>query len=441
MGVPSRTSAPTLALIRTAWASDHPSRRYAPPEAHPQVLIIALLYGTASALVFGQLFFPSVSPAAGTIAAFATFAITFAARPIGAALFGHFGDRIGRKNMLVLSMLMMGVGTFLIGLLPTYQTIGIWAPICLVLLRIVQGFAVGGEYGGATTMAMEYAPPHRRGFYTTWPQMGNPLGLLLGTSMIYLFALLPEDQFLSWGWRVPFLFSAVLVAVGVYIRMRIEETPTFQHAREEQPQTRMPLLELARTYKRTLLLVILAPAALNVAFYIFSAWSISYMTTELKLSTTTALGVVMFAAGLDFIAQPFFGLLSDKIGRRPVYIGGSIVFGLLAFPFFWMVDTKSVVLIVIAMILAITIGHGSTYSTQAVFFAELFGTNVRYSGISIGYHVGAALMSGPGPFVAAALLSATGGTWGISLLMVVASVVSVIAIWRAGETYRKDIHA
>lgn len=399
------------------------------------------LYGTASALVFGQLFFPSFSSTAGTLAAFATFAVTFAVRPLGAVLFGHFGDRIGRKAMLVLSMLVMGLGTFLVGLMPTYQTVGIWAPIGLVLLRVVQGFAVGGEYGGATTMALEHAPAHRRGFYTAWPQMGNPLGLLLGTSMIYLFAQLPEDQFLSWGWRVPFLFSAVLVAVGLYVRLSIDETPTFREVRQKENQARVPLVQLARTYKRTLLLVILAPAALNVAFYIYSTWSISYMTTELKVSTATALTVVMIAAGLDVIAMPLFGLLSDRIGRRPVFIGGSIVFGLLAFPFFWLVDTKSIVLMAIAMVLAITIGHGTTYCIQASFYAELFGTNVRYSGLSIGYHVGAALLSGPGPFVAAALLAATGGTWAISLIMMVASVVSVIAIWRAGETRHIDIHA
>jgi MHS family shikimate/dehydroshikimate transporter-like MFS transporter len=399
------------------------------------------LYGTASALVFGDLFFPSFSKATGTLASFATFAITFAARPIGAAVFGHFGDRIGRKNMLVLSMLVMGVGTFLIGLLPTYQTIGIWAPICLVLLRVVQGVAVGGEYGGATTMALEYAPADKRGFYTTWPQMGNPLGLLLGTSMIYLFALLPEDQFHSWGWRIPFLLSAALVAIGLYIRLRIDETPAFQQTRQSQKPARMPLAQLARTYKRTLLLVILAPAALNVAFYIFSTWSISYMTDNLGLSTATALIAVMVAAGLDFIAQPFFGILSDKVGRRPVYIGGSVVFGLLAFPFFWLLDTKSVPLIMVAMILGISIGHASTYSTQATFFAELFGTGVRYSGLSIGYHVGAALMSGPGPFMAAALLTLTGGTWAISLVLMAAAVISVVAIWLAGETYQKDIHA
>lgn len=399
------------------------------------------LYGTASALVFGKLFFPNVSATAGTLASFATFAVTFAVRPIGALIFGHFGDRIGRKSMLVISILVMGIGTFLVGLLPTYQSIGIWAPVCLVLLRIAQGLAVGGEYGGATTMALEYAPAHRRGFYTTWPQMGNPLGLMLGTLMLYVFAQLPEDAFLSWGWRVPFLLSGVLVAIGLYIRLNIGETPAFVKAQRDAVQERVPVVQLARRYKKTLLLVILAPAGLNVAFYIFSTWSISYMTEQLGLSTATALVAVMVAAGLDFLAMPLYGLLSDRVGRRPVFIGGSVLFGLMAFPFFWLVDTRSMPLILIAMILGIAVGHGMTYSTQACFFAELFGTGVRYSGLSIGYHVGAALMSGPGPFIAAALLAATGGTWAISLVMMLASVVAVIAIAVARETYRTDITA
>jgi metabolite-proton symporter len=398
------------------------------------------LYGTAAALVFGQLFFPSLSTVAGTLASFATFAVTFAVRPLGAAIFGHFGDRIGRQRMLVLSILIMGAGTFFIGVLPTYQAIGIWAPILLIVLRIFQGFAVGGEYGGATTMALEYAPAGKRGLYTAWPQVGNPIGLLLGTLLIYLFAELPQQAFLSWGWRIPFLLSFVLVGIGLYVRLRIRETDTFRIAQKAQPNRQIPITRLAREYKKIMLLVIFAPAALNVAFYIFAAWSISYMTKYLGFSTGAALLVVMVAAALDIIAQPLFGALSDKVGRRPVYIGGSIFFGLVAFPFFILLDTRSIPLAILGMILGITIGHGSTYSTQASFFAELFGTGVRYSGLSIGYHVGAALLSGPGPFIAAALLAATGGTWAISLTIVAATIVSVIATLLAVETSKTDIN-
>lgn len=403
------------------------------------------IYGTASALVFGQLFFPTTDPAIGTLLAFATFGVTFLVRPLGALIFGHFGDRIGRKTMLVFSILIMGVGTFLIGLLPTYEAIGIWAPILLVLLRLFQGFAVGGEYGGAVAMTMEYAPANRRGFYTAIPAAGLSIGLLLATSIFYSFTLLPEEQFLAWGWRIPFLLSAVLVAVGLYIRLRIAESPVFRRAQEQareraqEQEARAPLMEIMRHYKKIMLLVLLIPTAVNVSFYIASAWSISYMTAQVGVTTATALTAVMIAAAVDFFSQLFFGHLSDKLGRRPVYIGGSVVIGLAAFPFFWLVNTGSAVWIFVAMILLISIGHGATYSVQAVFFSELFGTGVRYSGLSLGYHIGAAITSGPGPFVAAALLAWTGGTWAIAGLIILSAVVSVIATLQASETYNIDI--
>jgi len=401
------------------------------------------IYGTASALVFGQLFFPTADPAIGTLLAFATFGVTFLVRPLGALIFGHFGDRIGRKNMLVFSILIMGVGTFLIGLLPTFQSIGIWAPILLVLLRLFQGFAVGGEFGGAITMTMESAPADRRGFYTALVAAGLSIGLLLATTIFYLFALLPEEQFLAWGWRIPFLLSAVLVVLGLYIRLRISESPVFRRAqaraRERAQEFRAPFMEIVRHYKWIMLLVLLIPMAVNVSFYIAAAWSISYMTNQVGVTTATALTAVMIAAAVDFFAQLSFGALSDKFGRRPVYIGGSVAIGLAAFPFFWLINTGSAVLIVVAMILLISIGHGATYSVQAIFFPELFGTGVRYSGLSLGYHIGAAITSGPGPAVAAGLLALTGGTWGISMLIVLAAVVSVIATLMATETYRRDI--
>jgi len=397
------------------------------------------LYGTAAALVFGQLFFPGFSPVAGTLASFATFAVGFGARPVGGIVFGHFGDRVGRKTMLVVSILIMGLATFLIGLLPTFDSIGIWAPILLVTLRIFQGFAVGGEWGGATLMAMEHAPANKRGFYTTWPQMGVSVGLLLGTSIIYLFALLPEEQFLAWGWRFPFLLSLVLVIVGVYIRLKIMESPSFRRLQEAGSQARVPLGEVLRDYKMVTLLVIGAQCAVNVCFYVFTTWSISYLTGQLGLSTAAALSAVMIAAALDFFAQALFGAWSDKIGRRPIYLAGSAFFGLFAFPFFWLLNTGSVFLIVVALVLGISLGHGATYSTQASFFAEQFGTRVRYSGVSFGYQLAGTLWSGPAPFVAAALLAWTGSVWAISLFMVLASIVSVISIYLASETFQKDI--
>jgi MFS transporter, MHS family, shikimate and dehydroshikimate transport protein len=398
------------------------------------------LYGIATALVFSTVFFPNYSAGVGTLASFGAFAVTFAVRPLGAVVFGHFGDKYGRKKTLVASIVMMGVGTVAIGLLPSYDVIGVWAPILLVALRILQGFAVGGEYGGATTMALEYAPANRRGLYASFPQMGNPLGLLLGTLMLYLFALLPDHQFTSWGWRIPFLLSAVLVGVGLYIRLTIVESPVFRRAQERQPTSRTPIVTLWRDYRRTMILTILAPAAINVSFYVFATWSIAYGRAELQLKSSTILIAVMIAAAVDALVQPLFGALSDRIGRRPVYIAGSIWIGLVAYPFFWLLNTGSALLIALAMMLAITIGHGATYSVQASFLAEQFGTTVRYSGLSIAFHVSSALLSGPGPFVAAGLFALTSSTAAISAIIVVASVVSVVAICTLRETSSVDIN-
>jgi MHS family shikimate/dehydroshikimate transporter-like MFS transporter len=383
------------------------------------------LYGTASALVFEKLFFPNFSQVAGSMAVFAVFGITLVVRPVGAAIFGHFGDRCGRKSMLAVSILVMGIGTFLIGLLPTYASVGLWAPLSLVVLRMLQGFAVGGEYGGATTMAIEYAPPNWRGLYAAIPQVGNPLGMLLGTSTLYLFAQLPEAQFLAWGWRVPFLLSAVMVAIGLYIRLNIAETPAFERARAARRGRAAPLALLWRHYRRTLVLVILAPAALNVGFYIYSTWSLSYLTHQVGVPIHVPLVAVMIAAALNVFAQPLFGMLSDRFGRRPVYIGGVLWIGVVAFPFFWLIQTGSPLLVTLAMILAITIGHGATYSVQASFFSEAFDTGVRYSGLSIAYHLSAALLSGPATFLAAVLVARTHHTWAISAAIIAASLLSI----------------
>ena len=280
------------------------------------------LYGTAAALIFNQLFFPEADPLVGTLLAFATFGVGFGTRPIGGLVFGHFGDKMGRKGMLVITLMIMGLATCAIGLMPTYETIGIWAPIMLVVLRLVQGFGVGGEWGGAVLMAVEHAPTGRRGYYGSWPQMGVPAGLVLSTLVFAAFEQLPEEQFLAWGWRIPFLLSIILVTVGLYVRLRLMESPAFREVEETHTEASMPILDVLRTYPKNVLLAMGARVGDNMLFYIFTVFVLTYVTEELGLPESLALIGVSIGAGLEFFAIPFFGALSDRIGRRPVYMGG-----------------------------------------------------------------------------------------------------------------------
>ena len=297
------------------------------------------LYGTAAALVFNKVFFPTFAPLAGTLAAYGTYAVGFVARPLGGVVIGHFGDRIGRKSMLVLTLVMMGAATFLIGLLPTFNQIGLWAAVALVALRIVQGFGVGGEWGGAVLMAVEHAPPGSRGFYGSWPQIGVPAGLLLATGAFSLVSLLPQDQFLSWGWRVPFLLSIVLVGVGLFIRLRILETPAFARMKETGREARMPILEVLRHYPKQVLLAMGARVAENGSFYIYSVFSLTYATQYVGINRSVVLNAILLASACDAVAIPLYGALSDRIGRRPVYLFGATMTAVLAFPFFWLIGT------------------------------------------------------------------------------------------------------
>ena len=341
------------------------------------------LYGTAAALIFNKLFFPTFDPLSGTLAAFGTYAVGFVARPLGGIVFGHYGDKVGRKAMLSLTLLLMGVATFCIGLLPTYATIGPWAPVLLIFLRILQGFGVGGEWGGAVLMAVEHAPAGRRGFYGSWPQVGVPAGLLLSTSAFSVVSMLPEEQLLSWGWRVPFLLSLLLVGVGVFIRLRIAETPAFNRVQETGAVVRIPLLDALRSHPRNILLAMGARLAENGVFYIYSVFVLVYVTEQLKLPRSMALNGVLLATAGELISIPAFGALSDRIGRRPVYMGGAAFSALFAFPFFWLIDTQHSTLVWLAIVLGLAIGHGAMYGPQASFFSELFGARVRYSGASL----------------------------------------------------------
>jgi MFS transporter, MHS family, shikimate and dehydroshikimate transport protein len=393
------------------------------------------LYGTAAALIFGELFFPEFSSTAGTLAAFSTYAVGFAARPLGGIVFGHYGDKIGRKAMLVLSLLIMGIATALIGLLPTFESIGVLAPILLVVLRFCQGIGVGGEWGGAVLMAVEHAPEGRRGFYGSWPQMGVPAGLLTG-NLVFLAATawLPE----SWGWRVPFLLSFVLVGVGLFIRLRIMETPAFLQVKETHTEAPMPILDVLRTYPKNVLLAMGMRVAENGTFYVLTVFVLTYIVEELKLEQTTGLIGVLIAAAIGLFTIPFFGHLSDRVGRRPLYLLGSVFSLLFAFPFFWLLNTGVEPLIWLAIILGVNIGHDAMYGPQAAFFSELFGTRVRYSGASLGYQLASVFAGGFAPLISLALLTAY-GYGAVALYMAAMALITVVSVLLATETFQGDI--
>jgi metabolite-proton symporter len=393
------------------------------------------LYGTAAALVFNKVFFPTFAPLTGTLAAYGTYAVGFVARPLGGVIIGHFGDRIGRKSMLVLTLVLMGAATFLIGLLPTYEHIGMWAAVALVALRLVQGFGVGGEWGGAVLMAVEHAPPGSRGFYGSWPQIGVPAGLILATGAFSLASLLPEDQFLSWGWRLPFLLSVVLVAVGLFIRLKILETPAFARMKETGREARMPILVVLRQYPKQVLLAMGARVAENGSFYIYSVFSLTYATQYAGINRNVVLNAILLAAACDAVAIPFYGALSDRIGRRPVYLFGATMTAVLAFPFFWMIGTGSTPMVVLAMLAVFLLSHAPMYAPQAAFLSELFGARVRYSGASLGSQLASVVAGAPAPLIATALMAKQGRD-AVALYVLGMGVVTMLSVYAAAETLR-----
>ncbi|MFZ0258967.1 MAG: MFS transporter [Pseudolabrys sp.] len=398
------------------------------------------LFGVVTPLVFNKLFFPNFDPLVGTLLAYTTFFVGFISRPIGGIIFGHYGDRIGRKTVLVLTILIMGVATFLIGLLPTYATVGIWAPVMLLFLRIFQGIGIGGEWGGAVLMAVEHSPAGRRGFYGSWPQIGVPAGLLLSSGMVYLLSYLPEADFFSWGWRIAFLISAVLVAVGLYIRLKIMETPAFTRIQESDKVVHVPFFELWRTHGKNTLLGLGARYIEGVTFNIFGVFVVGYLAGTLGLPRQTALAGVMIASAIMIVMLPIYGNLSDRIGRRRMFGVAGILIGILSFPAFWLMQTKEPLLVWIAIAVPFAFVYPAVYGPQAALFSELFDTRVRYTGISFVYQFSGIYASGLTPIIATALLPMGGNKpWLICLYVLAVSIVSALSVFAMTEAHKRDM--
>ncbi|MER8073023.1 MFS transporter [Streptomyces sp. NPDC094034] len=406
------------------------------------------LYGLAAALVFPTIFFPAQDQLAGTMLSFGTFAIGFIARPLGGLVFGHFGDRIGRTTLLVLSLVIMGVATFLIGVLPSYATIGIAAPILLVLLRLLQGFAMGGEWGGAALLVSEHGDTRGRGFRSSFQQAGAPLGQLLANGILAVLAAVQSDEaFESWGWRIPFLLSALVVAIGIYLRLTVEESPVFREAQTRaadrtsgERAPKLPVAQVFRRYPREILTAMGARFVENLSYYVFTVVISSYMTQRFGLPSSFVLGAVLIGAAVHAVTIPLWGWLSDRIGRKPVYlIGGFGVMGW-AFVFFALLNTQSFALTVLAVVGGLVF-HGAMFGPQAAFLPELFGTAVRYSGVSIGFQLASVLAGGLAPLISVSLLTAFDSGYAVAVYVAVAAVLSLLAVGTYRETRDRDLGA
>lgn len=402
------------------------------------------LYGAAAALVFGALFFPDFSALAGTLAAFATLGAGFLARPLGGIIWGHFGDRLGRKRMLVASVLIMGVATTLVGLLPTYAQIGVWAPILLVSLRIIQGISAGGEWGGAALMALEHASTRRRGLWSSVAQIGVGSGIVLSTLVFSLFTRMPEGAFMAWGWRIPFLLALPLVALGLYIRLKVDESPVFEAAQRSSDTSGrapgIPIVELLRNQWRGVLLAILLVIGPFSASAVFITFGLSY-ATQVGFDSTAATSALVVAATVSIIGGLLSALVSDYVGRRPVFMTGAVLLGIMSFVVFALYNTGSTVLLFVG--LSITYAtHSIMYGPLAAFLAELFATTTRYTGASVGYQVAGALGGGFAPAISITLLGVAGGapnTLYVSMFMAATCVASLIGAYLCKETYRIDL--
>jgi len=393
-----------------------------------------LIYGTAAALIFNKLFFPSLDPLTGILAALGAYSVGFFARPAGGVLFGYFGDRLGRKKMLMLTMFVMGLGTFSIGLLPTYEQIGIWAPILLITLRIVQGIGLGGEWGGASLMVLEHAPTRYRGFYGSLVQIGFPLGLVISSGAFALVTLLSDAEFTSWGWRTPFLASIVLLGLGWFVRAKLPETPLFERLKERGEIARNPFYEAVFKDTRNFLIAVGLKISEVSWVYILTVFVVLYATTKLGLPRSLLLNSVVLAACIEVISIPLFGWLSDIVGRRAFYFAGTLFTIAFAFPLFWLLETREPVIIMLAVTAALSFGHGTMFGLQSAYFPELFGTRARYTGASFGFQLSAAIGGGLSPIIAASLVTVLGGTSGVSIMLIGLALVTLIATLAARET-------
>jgi metabolite-proton symporter len=385
------------------------------------------LYSTVTGLVFAKLFFPNSDPLVGTLEAFAVYAVGFVARPIGAAIFGHYGDRIGRKATLIATLMLMGIATFLVAFVPTYESIGIWGAVILTVLRFVQGIGVGGEWGGSVLLSMEWSRTHdQRGFIASWPQFGVPCGLFLANLAVLAFSQMSGEEFLAWGWRLPFALSIVLVAVGLYIRLGILETPTFTRLQEAERLERAPVPAVLRGHGKEILLSAFARMAEQAPFYIFTAFVFAYAVNALKVPRDFILTAVLAASVLSFITIPLFGHISDRIGRKKTYMIGAALTGVFGFLYFAMLDTGSYALIFLAIVLSL-IPHDIMYGPQAALIAELFPGRLRYSGASLGYQLASVIAGGPAPLIATWLFATYGTPYAIAAYILACAIVSLIA--------------
>jgi MHS family shikimate/dehydroshikimate transporter-like MFS transporter len=393
-----------------------------------------LIYGTAAALIFNTLFFPNIDPVAGTLASLATYSVGFVARPIGGAIFGHFGDRIGRKVMLMITMGIMALGTFAVGCLPTYQQIGVWAPILLVTLRFIQGIGLGGEWGGASLMVVEHAPEGRRGLFGSLVQIGFPLGLVTSSGVFALVTQMPDADFKSWGWRIPFLLSILLLGVGWFVRARVPETPAFEEIKRRGDIAKNPFVEAVFKNPRSFLVAVGLKISEVSWVYILTIFIVVYATGQLGLPRTLLLNAIFIAALVEVLTIPLFGWLSDHVGRRAFYFLGTLFTAAFAFPLFWLLGTKDPFVVIITVVVALSLGHGTMFGLQSAYFPELFGTRVRYSGASFGFQAAAAVGGGFSPIIATALAGTMGGTAGVSMMLILLALITFVATLCARET-------